>query len=64
MVSMHYEIDGRKVTREQWERHLFHDAPRQMALEAVQKKLSRLRCPTHGTAPTVQLVRRTFGGAQ
>jgi hypothetical protein len=61
-MPIRYSIDGRTVSEAEWNRHVFHDAPRKIAVEALQEKVSRLRCSTHGQAPKLAVGRETPNG--
>lgn len=57
---MEYRQNGRKVSRQQWERGL-QDNLRKAAVDAIEKKLRTVHCPVHGSPPT-SIARRTVGG--
>lgn len=61
-VTWEYKIGNRKVSKRNWEKHVFHDAPHRMAREAIENKLRSVRCPTHGDAPrlTIDEARQGF----
>jgi hypothetical protein len=48
---------AKRKERRQWERHMFQDAPRQLAEEAVTKAVAAVRCPTHGRNARVKTVK-------
>jgi hypothetical protein len=61
-VGVEYRIGNRRVSRREWEKHLFEEAPRQAAEDEIKRKLGPIRCPVHGRAPTVNRGRTTRGG--
>jgi hypothetical protein len=61
-VPLKYSIDGRQVSEAEWNRHVFHDAPRRIALDALQKRVSHLRCAVHGRPPKLAAGRDTVAG--
>jgi hypothetical protein len=52
-MSLEYRIGGRRVSKQQWERHVFQDEPRRIAREEIESKLRTVRCPVHGQTPRV-----------
>jgi hypothetical protein len=60
--DMEYTIGGRKVSKREWEKHLFEDTPRNLAKQTVEERLRGLRCPTHGETPTLSNMRDTSQG--
>jgi ubiquitin C-terminal hydrolase len=51
-IEIEYTVGGRRVSQQEWERHL-REAPTRATKEAVKQKLSRVRCPAHGQSPKV-----------
>lgn len=51
-IEIEYKIGGRRVSQQEWERHL-REAPTRAAKENVKQKLSGVRCLTHGQSPKV-----------
>lgn len=47
-----YNINGRKVTKNEWLSHIASEAV-DAAGEEVEAKIAKMRCPTHGMAPKV-----------
>jgi hypothetical protein len=59
--ELEYRIGNRKVSQQEWERHMFQEAPRQVAREAVDRELRKVRCPTHGQSPNATITDRADG---
>lgn len=53
-VNIEYKIGNRRVSKREWEKHVFHQEPRRMVRENVESKIRSVRCPTHGRTPTVR----------
>jgi hypothetical protein len=51
-MGLEYKINGRKVSSEEWFRHLADEA-RTKATEEVEQRLARVSCPVHGKKPQV-----------
>ncbi len=54
--EMNYEIDGRKVSQEEWLRSLKKEATEEAmssVVEEIEAEVARLRCPVHGEHPKV-----------
>jgi hypothetical protein len=47
-----YKIDGRKVSKEEFMWHLADEA-KSAAVDGLQVRVARLRCPVHGQSPRV-----------
>jgi hypothetical protein len=46
-MGLEYRIHGRRVSESEWQKHL-DDSARDIAVEALKKKVGNIRCPTHG----------------
>jgi hypothetical protein len=53
-----YMIKGRKVTKEQWLRHIAEEA-KTTTIEDLKQRVTRLRCRVHGRSPRVVRTTRT-----
>lgn len=47
--KLEYRIGNRKVSKREWERHMFEEAPQQLAEDALGGKLNNIRCPSMGS---------------
>lgn len=47
---LEYTVDGRKVSHEQFMKHV-KDSAIGLAETAVQERIAQIRCPVHGKAP-------------
>ncbi len=52
---MDYEIDGRKVSRKEWENDLESTATEQIR-DDVERRIEGIRCPAHGKTAEVQMM--------
>ena len=55
--ELEYKIDGRKVSLDEWTRHLADEAQK-LAADELKTRISRLRCATHGKSPTLTVGRK------
>lgn len=60
--KLEYRIGNRKVSKREWERHMFEEAPQQLAEDALGEKLNNIRCPEHGQRPRLKNRRTTSEG--
>jgi hypothetical protein len=60
-IKWEYKIGSRKVSKREWERHIFRDEPQRIARDKVQKALSGVVCPEHGEAPRLEFVNTNKG---
>lgn len=59
-INIEYKIGNRKVSQREWERHLM-EAPLDAVKDEIRRKVSRVRCSTHGQTAHVQFVKTSRG---
>jgi hypothetical protein len=56
--EFNYEINGRKVSQDEYMRHIAAEA-RSMASKELQARVAHLRCPVHNQSPRILRTTRT-----
>jgi Ser-tRNA(Ala) deacylase AlaX len=56
--EFNYQINGRKVSKDEWMRHIADEARSKAAAE-LSARVARLRCPVHNESPKVLRTTKT-----
>jgi hypothetical protein len=52
-MTLEYTVDGRRVTAEQFSR-LMYEKARDAAIAGARQRIGSVRCPVHGSRPTIR----------
>ena len=59
--ELEYKIDGRKVSKDAWLRHISDEAQTE-AVKELEQRVTKLRCSVHGISP--RIVQKTKHGGR